>query len=227
MDGENASLPKPKFETRVIEKDRLYCQICFASCLKKHNGRSKLEKITDLASFKFDSEKLKKVDHKYNKVFAFVDWNNTDEKYAHKAGKSTFFKESFLNSQQLVENSPNENDTLSTPSPSVQTESKPTSVRNSTRQNLLYKSNETKRKCLICSNHRYTKGRLDQLINIALKRAVDGTYVAQSTLKKYAEIHLKLDNEKYITSANRILLVFAANGSCYKSHYNGFCKIRK
>ena len=127
----------------------------------------------------------------------------------------------------MVENSPNENDTLSTPSPSVQTESKPTSVRNRTRQNLLYKSNQTKRKCLICSNHRYTKGRLDQLINIALKRAVDGTYVAQSTLKEYAEIHLKLDNEKYITSANRILLVFAANGSCYKSHYNGFCKIRK
>ena len=27
-------LPKPKFETRVIEKDRLYCQICFISCLK-------------------------------------------------------------------------------------------------------------------------------------------------------------------------------------------------
>ena len=47
MDEKNASLPKPKFETRVIEKDRLYCQICFVSCLKKYKGRSKLEKITD------------------------------------------------------------------------------------------------------------------------------------------------------------------------------------
>ena len=90
MDGKNASLPKPKFETRIIEKDRLYCQICFVSCSKKYKGRSKLEKITDLASFKFYSKKWKSVDHKYNKVFGFVDWNNTDEKYAHKACKSTF-----------------------------------------------------------------------------------------------------------------------------------------
>ena len=34
MDGENAPLPKPKFEARVIEKDRSYCQICIVSCLK-------------------------------------------------------------------------------------------------------------------------------------------------------------------------------------------------
>ena len=44
MDGKSALLPKPKFETRVIEKDRLYCQICFVSCLKNHKGQSKLEK---------------------------------------------------------------------------------------------------------------------------------------------------------------------------------------
>ena len=53
-------------------------------------------------------------------------WNNADEKYAHKDCKSTFFKESSPNSQWLTENSPNENDTLSTPSPSVQTETQPT-----------------------------------------------------------------------------------------------------
>ena len=128
----------------------------------------------------------------------------------------------------MTENSPNENDTLSTPSPSVQTESQPTSVRKSTRQNLLYKSNQTERKCIICNNHRYIKGRLDQLINIALKRAVDGTYVAESTLKEYVEIHLKLDNERYIDSVNRILLVlgtsslFVANVSYHKSCYDGF-----
>ena len=187
-----------------------------------------MEKITDLASFKFYPEKWKSVDHKYNKVFGFVDWNNTDEKYAQKTYKSTFFKESFLNSPRLTKNSPNENDTLSTPSPSVQTESQPTSVRKSTRQNLLYKSNQIERKCIICNNQRYIKGRLDQLINIALKRAVDGAYVAESTLKEYAEIHLKLDNEKCIDSANRILLVlgpsllFAADVSYHKSCYDGF-----
>ena len=34
MDEKNASLTKKIFETRVIDKDRLYCQICFVSCLK-------------------------------------------------------------------------------------------------------------------------------------------------------------------------------------------------
>ena len=34
MDDKNASLPKSEFETRqVIEKDMLYCQMCFVSCL--------------------------------------------------------------------------------------------------------------------------------------------------------------------------------------------------
>ena len=73
MDWKTASLPKPKFETRVIEKDRLYCQMCFVSSLKKHKRRSKLEKITDVVSFKFYLEKWKIVHHKYNKVFGFVD----------------------------------------------------------------------------------------------------------------------------------------------------------
>ena len=168
------------------------------------------------------------MDHKYNKVFGFVDWNKTDEKYAHKACKSTFFKESFLDSQRLTENSPNENNTVAIPSPSVQTESQATSVRKSTRQNLLYKSNQTERKCIICSNHRYIKVQLDQLINIAFKRAADRTYVAESTFKEYAEIHLKLDNAKYIDSENRIHLVlgtsslFAADVSYHKSSSDGF-----
>ena len=128
----------------------------------------------------------------------------------------------------MTENSPNVNDTLPTPSLSVKTESQSTSVRKSTRQNLLYEFNKTERKCIICNNQRYIKGRLDQLINIALKTAIDGTYVAESTLKEYAEIHLKLDSEKYTESANRILLVlgtswsFAADDSYHKSCYGGF-----
>ena len=53
-------------------------------------------------------------------------------------------------------------------------------------------------------------------------------HVAESTLKEYAEMHLKLDNEKYTDSAKRILLVlgtsslFAADVSYRKSCYDGF-----
>ena len=57
------------------------------------------------------------------KYLVFVEWSNTYEKYAHKVYKGTFLKESFLNSQRLAENFPNENGTLSTTSsPSVETE---------------------------------------------------------------------------------------------------------
>ena len=94
-------------------------------------------------------------------------------------------------------------------------------MRKKTRRNLLNKSNQIQRKCIICNNHQYIKGRLDQLINITLKRAVDGTYVAESTMKDYAEVHLKLDDEKYFDSANRILLVLGTS-SYHKSCHNGF-----
>ena len=45
MDGKNASLPKQKFETRVIQKDRLYCQICFVSCLKNIRDKVNWKKL--------------------------------------------------------------------------------------------------------------------------------------------------------------------------------------
>ena len=50
----------------------------------------------------------------------------------------------------------------------------------------------------------------------------------ESTLKEYDEIHLKLGHEKYIDSANRVLLVlgtlslFAADVPYHKSCYDGF-----
>ena len=39
------------------------------------------KKMTDLANFKFCLQKRKSIDHKYNKGFGFIDWNNTDEIY--------------------------------------------------------------------------------------------------------------------------------------------------
>ena len=39
---------------------------------------------------------------KYNKVFGFVDWENSDETLAHKYCNGTFFKDSCLNLQPLL-----------------------------------------------------------------------------------------------------------------------------
>ena len=54
--------------------------------------------MNDLASLKFWLQKWKIFDHKYNKVFVFIDWNNTDELYLLiKSAKLHFLKNIFLN----------------------------------------------------------------------------------------------------------------------------------
>ena len=49
-----------------------------------------------------------------------------------------------------------------------------------------------------------TKGQLDHLQNISLKRTVDETFKAEDTLKGYNQNHLQSKNERFINSANSI-----------------------
>ena len=49
-----------------------------------------------------------------------------------------------------------------------------------------------------------TKGQLDHLQNISLKRTVDETFKAEDTLKGYNQNYLQSKNERFINSANRI-----------------------
>ena len=76
MDKNSVSLPRPKFETKGTNKDRIHCQICLVGCVAKHQARRKLEKISDNVSFKAYAEKWKNKNPKYNKVFGLVDWQN-------------------------------------------------------------------------------------------------------------------------------------------------------
>ena len=50
MDDETNGLssPRPKFETKVAKKDRIYCQICLVDCEATHQAKRKLEKILKL-----------------------------------------------------------------------------------------------------------------------------------------------------------------------------------
>ena len=72
------------------------------------------------------------------------------------------------------------------------------------------------------------KGSIRSPIKYITKQTVDGTYKAEDTLKKYAEIHLKSKKERFISNANRILLVlgtsslFAADVTYHKSYYESF-----
>ena len=63
---------------------------------------------------KVGKEKLKNKNQKYNKVFGFVNWENTGDKLAHKSCKGTFFKDSYLNLKPLLPSTPRKSETLST-----------------------------------------------------------------------------------------------------------------
>ena len=104
-----------KCETKFGNKDRIYCHVCVVGCVAKYQARRKLEKISDNANFKVYAAKKKNKNHEYNKVFGFLDWENSDEKLVHKSCKGTSFKDSYLNWQPLIPSTPKGSEALLTP----------------------------------------------------------------------------------------------------------------
>ena len=101
--SKNISVVEPTFFARPhSNQERIYCEICLKSCIKKHKLRSKLKNIVDIKTFKLFAERWHQKQHEYNKVLNVVDWTNEQEHYAHKSCKGTFFKENFLNT--LIQN---------------------------------------------------------------------------------------------------------------------------
>ena len=56
MEENRGSLPRPKFETRGPNKNRI-CQICLVGCVAKHQATRKMEKNSDNVNFKVYAEK--------------------------------------------------------------------------------------------------------------------------------------------------------------------------
>ena len=54
----------------------------------------------------------KNKNHKYNKVFGFVTWENSDEKLTNKSCKGSFFKGSYIKSPPLIPSTPKESEAL-------------------------------------------------------------------------------------------------------------------
>ena len=152
----------------------------------------------------------KNKNHKYNKAFGFVTWENSDKKLTNKSCKGSFFKGSYIKSPPLIPSTPKESEALL--KTDVSSTDQSSGWRKSSRQSL--QSNQAERKCIICNKDRYTNGRLDHLQNISLKRGVDGTYKAKDTLKEYAEIYSKSKNERFIDSGNP-----CAKRVCIRSYY--------
>jgi hypothetical protein len=62
---------------------------------------------------------------------------------------------------------------------------------------------EEKKRCIICNDDKWEKGRLIPVQTITL------TDKAEATLAEYANLHVKDNNAKYIAGANRILIILA------------------
>ena len=93
-------------------------------------------------------------------------------KLAHKSCKDTFFKDFYLNSQLLIPGTPVESKSLLTPG--VSTTYQSFGLCKSSRQSRQYKSKQAERKRIICNKYRSTKGKLDHLQNILIKRMTNG-----------------------------------------------------
>ena len=107
--SKNISIAEPTFSAGPPSgQERIYCEICLKSCIKKHKLRSKLEKIVDIKTFKLFAERKHQKQHEHNKVLNFVDWTNEQEHYPHKSSKGTFSKGNFLNTQINIEHNKTE-----------------------------------------------------------------------------------------------------------------------
>ena len=162
MDENSFSLPRPNFETTAANKyivryaqvkqqnkDRTYCQISLVGGVAKRQARRKLEKIPHNVNINVYAKKWKNKNHKYCKVFGFVDRENSDENLAPKFCKAIFFKDSSLNSQPFIPSTLKESETLSTPD--VSSTDKSSDFRKKSRQGLQYKFNQADIKCIIAT----------------------------------------------------------------------------
>ena len=157
--SKNISVVEPTFSVRPpSNQERISCEICLKSCIKKHKLRSKLEKIVDIKTFKLFAERWHQKQHEYNKVLNFVDWTNEQEHYAHKSCKGTFFKENFLNTQINIEHNETEEITEINQTENDNSNVEPQLSRRSNRKSLEYKSSQEQRKCIICNFDRFLKG---------------------------------------------------------------------
>ena len=158
--SKNISVVEPTFSARPpSNQERIYCEICLKSCIKKHKLRSKLEKIVDIKVFKSFAERWHQKQHEYNKVLNFVDWTTDQEHYAHKSCKGTFFKESFLNTKINIEHNEIEEITEINQTENDNGNVEPQLSRRINRKSLEYKSSQEQRKCIICNTDRFLKNR--------------------------------------------------------------------
>ena len=100
MDENSFPHQDKSLKQRLLTNIEYVVRYAFGS-VAKHQARRKPETISDNANFKVYGENQKNKNHKYNKVFGFVDCGNSD-KLARKSCKGTFLKDFYLNLQPPI-----------------------------------------------------------------------------------------------------------------------------
>ena len=194
-----------KLKPLTVYHGRITCQICFISCDKRHLKRNSFQSIHDVDRFKELAEFWQEKDHEYNKVIHLVNWKDSTEKWAHKSCKGMFYKLDYLERQHEKEKAHKEPVLAVTEAPVAMLKNIP-DQRKSLRNKQKYESSwtvESQKRCIICNKDIFSKGKLQppQTISIVDK--------AEDTLKEFAELHIRNNNEKYVEASKRILLVLS------------------
>ena len=96
----NRGTLQQKLQPFTVYHGRITCQICFVFIIwQKNIKRGNFQKLADFCRFKEVAEASEKVLHEYNKTNQMVNWQDFEEKWAHKACKGKFFNNEFLASQ--------------------------------------------------------------------------------------------------------------------------------
>ena len=133
-----------------------------------------------------------------------IDWESSSQKWAHKACKGQFLKDIYLAGQQRLE-TPREAHSADIPAHD-DISNEDAEPRRSDRIQLSYSSswsNDLKKRCIICNENKWAKGRLIPVQTISIINK------AQEKLVEYANIHITNNNEKYRDGAKRILLTLS------------------
>ena len=141
----------------VINKGRTQCRKCFAGTLQRNIKRAGSQILKVITSFKEKALEWQKYNHEFGAIYENIDWHNLEEAWAHKSGKGSFFKETYMTNQPLKINKIHNKPSWSSTVENVST-SQLLLPRKRNRQFLSYTSSREKAVRILRNEEKYNKG---------------------------------------------------------------------
>ena len=206
-------LPEPRMQIVSRIENKVYCDICERSWLKKNNKLRKYVTGIDQDKFKGRAFEWKAYEHKFKDVYDKVDWSRGNF-FVCGTCRRTFFDDNVKNAcQYQIEPSTSSNTshiTISDETDDLKTEDGNSFCRRSSRKRQSYEAKrDVNMECVICKSvKKDKKGRILPVTIITLRDVCDPSkaHIAERTLEQFSRIHIK-HNTIFKDAAERILLI--------------------